>query len=155
MAADPLRWVDDELAALDTAGLRRRRTVREGPQGAGPIHWNGRDLVNFGSNDYLGLAAAEVRDAVLLTIERAGWGSGASPLVTGRGAVHEALEQALARFEGTQAALLFSSGYAANLSTLASSMAAVFRARGWKSTPTATQRSCSGGLLGEMTFDGG
>jgi 8-amino-7-oxononanoate synthase len=118
MAADPLRWVDDELAALDTAGLRRRRTVREGPQGAGPIHWNGRDLVNFGSNDYLGLAAAEVRDAVLLTIERAGWGSGASPLVTGRGAVHEALEQALARFEGTQAALLFSSGYAANLSTI-------------------------------------
>jgi len=119
MPADPLRWLDDELTALDVAELRRRRTVREGPQGAGPICWNGRNLVNFGSNDYLGLAAGGGRRAVLQTIERAGWGSGASPLVTGRGAVHDALERALARFEGTQAALLFSSGYAANLSTIA------------------------------------
>jgi 8-amino-7-oxononanoate synthase len=52
--------------------------------------------------------------------DRAGrWGSGASPLITGRGTIHAALEQALARFEGTEAALLFSSGYAANLGTVA------------------------------------
>lgn len=119
MATDPLRWLDEELAALDAAGLRRQRAVRQGPQGARAICWNGQSLVNFGSNDYLGLAAAGVHQAVLPTIAQAGWGSGASPLVTGRGAVHDALEQALARFEGTQAALLFSSGYAANLSTIA------------------------------------
>jgi len=119
MPADPLRWLDDELAALDAGELRRRRTVREGPQGAGPIGWNGCNLINFSSNDYLGLAASGALHAVLQTIERVGWGSGASPLVTGRGAVHDALEQALARFEGTQATLLFSSGYAANLSTIA------------------------------------
>ena len=119
MASDPLRWLDDELAALDAAGLRRRRMVREGPQGIQSIRWGGRELVNFGSNDYLGLAAGCSRHAVLQTIEQAGWGSGASPLITGRGAVHEALEQALARFEGTEAALLFSSGYAANLGTIA------------------------------------
>ncbi len=119
MAPDPLRWLDDELAALEAAGLRRRRMVREGPQGIRSIRWGGRELVNFGSNDYLGLAADCARHAVLPTIGQAGWGSGASPLVTGRGAVHEALEQALARFECTEAALLFSSGYAANLGTIA------------------------------------
>lgn len=119
MTADPLRWLDEELAALEAAGLRRRQAVRQGPQDAGAICWNGCNLVNFGSNDYLGLAAAGVHRAVLPTIEQAGWGSGASPLITGRGAVHAALEQALARFEGTPAALLFSSGYAANLSTIA------------------------------------
>ena len=118
MATDPLCWIDDELAALDAAGLRRRRLVRTGPQGAPTIRWGGRELVNFGSNDYLGLAAC-CHHAVLQTIEQTGWGSGASPLVTGRGAAHEALEQALARFEGTAAALLFASGYAANLGTIA------------------------------------
>ena len=76
-------------------------------------------MVNFGSNDYLGLAADGPRQAVVQTIEQAGWGSGASPLVTGRGTVHAALEQALARFEGTESALLFPSGYAANLGTIA------------------------------------
>ncbi len=119
MVLDPLRWLDDELAALDTAGLRRRLAQREGPQRAAAIRLGGRQLVNFGSNDYLGLAADGPRQAVVQTLEQAGWGSGASPLVTGRGTVHAALEQALARFEGTESALLFSSGYAANLGTIA------------------------------------
>ena len=104
---------------LDAAGLRRQRSVREGPQGIASIRWGGRTLVNFGSNDYLGLAARGLCQAVCQTIEEVGWGSGASPLITGRGAVHDALEQALARFEGTESALLFSSGYAANLGTIA------------------------------------
>lgn len=113
MAPDPLRWIEDELTGLETAGLRRRRLAREGPPSIQAIRWGGRELVNFGSNDYLGLAARP-RHAV----EQAAWGSGASPLITGRGTVHEALEQMLARFEGTEAALLFSSGYAANLGTI-------------------------------------
>ena len=103
--------------ALLATGLRRRRLVREGPPSIQAIRWGGRELVNFGSNDYLGLAACP-RHAAVPTIEQAGWGSGASPLITGRGTVHEALEQMLARFEGTEAALLFSSGYAANLGTI-------------------------------------
>jgi 8-amino-7-oxononanoate synthase len=119
MVFDPLRWLDGELKTLDAAGLRRQRTVREGPPGIASIRWGGRTLVNFGSNDYLGLAADGLCQAVCQTIEELGWGSGASPLITGRGAVHEALEQALARFEGTESALLFSSGYAANLGTIA------------------------------------
>lgn len=114
MPTDPLRWIDDELAALDAAGLRRHLRARTGPLGAAPIRWQGQTLINFGSNDYLGLAAT--RDDLS---QSSGWGSGASPLVAGRGEMHAALEQALAQFEGTAAALLFSSGYAANLGTVA------------------------------------
>jgi 8-amino-7-oxononanoate synthase len=71
MAPDPLRWIGDELAALETAGLRRRRLVREGPPSIQAIRWGGRELVNFGSNDYLGLAACP-RHAAVPTIEQAG-----------------------------------------------------------------------------------
>jgi 8-amino-7-oxononanoate synthase len=108
-----LAWVDEELEALDRRGLRRRLAVREGPAAA-EIVLDGRRYVNFSSNDYLGLAAGALSEAVAKTIPQTGWGSGASPLVTGRGSWHARLEQELAAFEGTEAALLFSTGYAAN-----------------------------------------
>ena len=57
--------------------------------------------------------------AVVEAIAREGWGSGASPLVTGHAALHRRLEERLAEFEGTEAALLFSSGFAANAGTIA------------------------------------
>jgi 8-amino-7-oxononanoate synthase len=76
---------------------------------------HGRELVNFGSNDYLGLAADErLAAAARAAIEREGWGSGASPLVSGRGSSHVELERRLAEFEGVEAALVFPSGFAAN-----------------------------------------
>ena len=118
MPRDPLDWLDDELAALEARGLRRRRLVRESPQGAAAV-WHGRPLVNFGANDYLGLAGESLVAAVRDALPRVGWGSGASPLVTGRGTLHAELEAALAQFEDTEAALLFSSGYAANVGTVA------------------------------------
>ena len=120
MPHDPLRWIDAALAALDARDLRRRLTVRTGPQGPAIIDVGGRSLVNLGSNDYLGLAAAAaLGDAVQRAVASGGWGAGASPLVTGRGVLHAELERQLAEFEGTEAALLFPSGFAANLGTLA------------------------------------
>jgi 8-amino-7-oxononanoate synthase len=119
MAEDPLAWIDGKLATLSRLGLRRQLSTRRGPQRAllpGP---DDQPLVNFGSNDYLGLAAESLCAAVRQSLEQAGWGSGASPLVTGRGELHARLEQELAEFEGTEAALLFPSGFAANLSTIA------------------------------------
>ena len=118
----PLSWIDEELAALERQHLRRRLQSRDGPQSA-RLSVNGRELVNFGSNDYLGLAAdprlvSAVRDAVA----REGWGSGASPLISGHSATHRRLEERLAEFEGTEAALLFSSGFAANLGAIAASV---------------------------------
>jgi 8-amino-7-oxononanoate synthase len=116
---NPLSWIDDELASLERNNLRRRLSTREGPQRA-RLRIDGRELVNFGSNDYLGLAAdPRLARAVAEAIQREGWGSGASPLVTGYASLHRQLEQRLAEFEGTEAALVFASGFAANAGTIA------------------------------------
>lgn len=119
MASDPLAWIDDALEQLEAGCLRRRLATREGPQSPSRIRLDGRPLINFGSNDYLGLAADQLlTDAVREALEETGWGSGASPLVAGREALHARLEAELARFEGTDAALLFPTGLAANLGTI-------------------------------------
>ncbi len=111
---DPLSWIDEALADLERRGLRRQQVVRRGAQSAS-ISMDGRALINFGSNDYLGLAADErLAAAARAAAEREGWGSGASPLVSGRGESHAELEKRLAEFEGTEAALVFPSGFAAN-----------------------------------------
>ena len=115
----PLDWLDDALADLDRRSLRRRLAARGGAQES-QIAVGGQNLVNFGANDYLGLAASnELRAAALAAIETTGFGSGASPLVSGRGEIHARLEHALAEWEQTEAALLFGSGYAANAGTIA------------------------------------
>jgi len=111
---NPLAWIDDALGDLERQDLRRRLAMRIGPQTA-HITIDGRELINFGSNDYLGLASdSRLAEAASLAAEREGWGSGASPLVSGRSDSHAALERRIAEFEGTEAALVFPSGFAAN-----------------------------------------
>lgn len=113
-----LDWIAEELAALDTLQLRRRLAERQSPQGVRVV-MDGRELLNFGSNDYLELASSpRLRAAAAAAIADGGWGSGASPLVTGRGGWHARLEEALAEFEHAEAALLFPSGFAANVGTV-------------------------------------
>lgn len=117
--ADPLAWIDAELERLQRQGLRRQLQWREGPQGP-RIRVEGRELIHFGSNDYLGLAGdPRLAAAAACAAAREGWGSGASPLILGRSRVHHELEKALARFEGTEDALVFPSGYAANTGAIA------------------------------------
>jgi 8-amino-7-oxononanoate synthase len=111
---EPLSWIDAELDDLEQAGLRRRLAERSSPQTA-EVVLDGRRYVNFGSNDYLGLAAdPRLAAAATAAIERHGWGSSSSPLVSGRATSHAALERRLAEFQGTEAALVFPSGFAAN-----------------------------------------
>jgi 8-amino-7-oxononanoate synthase len=118
-ANGPLDWIEPELEALRRAGLHRHLRLRQQPQSA-QLRIDGRDVVNFGSNDYLGLAAdPRLGAAVAAAITADGWGSGASPLVTGYGQLHRQLEQRLAEFEAAEATLLFPSGFAANLGTIA------------------------------------
>ena len=103
------------LAGLEAESLRRTRRRLDSPQGV-CVTIDGRDCVSFCSNDYLGLAAHPgIVRAVTEGARRHGTGAGASHLLTGHSDAHEALEQALARFSGFPAALLFSTGYMANL----------------------------------------
>ena len=93
--------------------------TRAGAQAA-RITLDGRELVNFGSNDYLALAAdPRLARAAAEAAQREGWGSGASPLICGYGRSHQRLEKRLAEFEGAEAAAVFSTGFAANAGTIA------------------------------------
>jgi len=109
-----LDWVDAELDALAARGLKRSLEPLGSAQGP-VVTVDGRQLVNLCSNDYLGLAAdRRLSAAAARAAEREGAGSGASRLVAGDLPVHGALERRLAAFKGTDAALLFNSGYHAN-----------------------------------------
>ncbi len=106
-------WLDDQLAGIDSAGLRRRLRVVDGPQGR-VVRLGGRELINFSSNDYLGLAAdGRLREAALAAVDEYGVGAGASRLISGTIRPHALLEEGLAGFKRTEAALAFSTGFAA------------------------------------------
>jgi 8-amino-7-oxononanoate synthase len=108
-----------QLAELAVDGLTRRRRTLDAP--CGPLaRVDGRELISFCSNDYLGLASEPALiDAACAGARQWGVGSGASHLVSGHLTPHEALEQRLATFVGFPRALLFSTGYMANLGLIA------------------------------------
>jgi 8-amino-7-oxononanoate synthase len=119
MTIDPLAWIDDEATERARRGLRRT-LVAHGAAAPGRLERDGRSLVNFASNDYLGLASdPRVVAAAVRAAEAFGWGAGASPLVSGGRTPHRELAEALAAFEGTEAAVLFPTGFAANLGAIA------------------------------------
>lgn len=106
------------LEALRTQGLFRELRCMDSPQGT-RIQVAGQMLLNFSSNDYLALANhPRLKAAATHAIERFGAGAGASRLICGSLALHHELEEALAAFKGTEAALSFSSGYATALGTI-------------------------------------
>ncbi len=107
-----------ELERRRRAGLYRRHRLLGSPQGP-EVVVEGRSLLNFSSNDYLGLAAdPRVAEALARGASRWGCGAGAAHLVCGHTEAHAELERELARFTGRARALLFSSGYLANLAML-------------------------------------
>ncbi len=104
--------IETELSEIDSAGLLRRLRTLDSAQGP-VVRIHDRELINFSSNDYLGLASSdELKDAMIEGVRRFGAGAGASRLVCGNLAPHAQLEEAIANFKGTEAALAFSSGYA-------------------------------------------
>jgi len=101
------------LEEIRRQGLYRELRRVDSPQSP-RARMAGRDLLNFSSNDYLGLANhPRLNEASIRAVERFGSGSGASRLICGSLACHHELEEALAAFKNTEAALAFSSGYAA------------------------------------------
>ncbi len=108
----------DELELRRQQHLYRTRRILQSPQGA-EVVIDGRHYLSFCSNDYLGLANhPAVVKALQDSATRYGVGSGASHLITGYSAAHHALEEELAEFTGRPRALLFSTGYMANLGVI-------------------------------------
>lgn len=116
---DPLNWIDEHLDRLRQSDLYRE--LPPPLAAAGPYcEIDGRRLLNFASNDYLGLAAdPRLVEAARQSLDDEGLGRGASPLICGRSTSQAELERELAALEGTEAALLFASGFAANAGTIA------------------------------------
>lgn len=112
----------DRLADLEQRGLYRRLRLVEGAQ-AGRVRLDGREVLMLSSNNYLGLANhPTLTRAAQAALERCGCGAGASRLISGSMELHHELEARLARLKNTQAALVFPTGYQANVGTLSALM---------------------------------
>jgi 8-amino-7-oxononanoate synthase len=110
----PLDWIHAELLRLNAEGMRRGLKVAQGPN-AVEMDLEGRRVVQFGSNNYLGLANhPRVVAAAAKALTEFGAGSGASRLICGTQGPHQELEAALAAFKGAESALVYSTGSMAN-----------------------------------------
>ncbi len=111
-------WLNTESTALEHVGLRRHlRTVMSAPTGT--VNLDGRDVVLLGSNNYLGLSThPKVIDAAIAATQTFGTGASGSRLISGNSELYTTLEVNLAKTKDTEAALVFSSGYAANTSVI-------------------------------------
>ncbi|MBI2830342.1 MAG: 8-amino-7-oxononanoate synthase [Chloroflexi bacterium] len=113
------KFFEEELAALKDRGLLRH--LHALPEAGGEISVDGKVVLNFSSNDYLGLARdRRLKDAAVQAIDRLGCSATASRLMAGHLALHEELEASLARMMGTEAALVFGSGFLTNLGVISS-----------------------------------
>jgi 8-amino-7-oxononanoate synthase len=111
------RWVDEQLDGVQASG--RWRQVRALDGGGPEFALGGRRVVSFASNDYLGLSQhPAVLAAAHQALDRWGSGAGSARLIVGSRPVHEELEAALAAWKGAERALLFPTGYGANLGVL-------------------------------------
>lgn len=113
-------FLEQSLQALESKGLKRHLCSVEGSQGR-EIIVEGRKVLNFCSNNYLGLADdPRLHQAVLESMKREGIGSGASRLVCGNMSSHRHLEEKIAQFKGAEDCLVFSTGYMANVGIISS-----------------------------------
>jgi glycine C-acetyltransferase len=120
MRTDPLAYLGAELDTLRQQGLYRHLRILDNRQGA-TARFDGRDVVNLSSNNYLGLTShpALIERAIAATQEL-GVGSGSVRTIAGTMAIHMELERRLAAFKHTEAVVVFQSGFAANAGTVAS-----------------------------------
>ena len=115
---DKTAYLRDELDALRDQGLYNTISTLDGPQGAW-LSVDGRDVLNFSSNNYLGLANDETLvSAAKAALDRYGIGPGAVRTIAGTMTIHDELEAALSRFKGVEATISFQSGFVANLAVI-------------------------------------
>jgi glycine C-acetyltransferase len=119
MAKGSLDYLKDELASLEAGGLAIHPRVLEGEQRA-RTRFDGRDVINLASNNYLGLAAhPRLKEAAAKAAAELGAGSGAVRTIAGTMSLHGELERRFAEFKGAEAALMFQSGFTSNSGTVA------------------------------------
>jgi 8-amino-7-oxononanoate synthase len=115
MPTDPYNWMEQALETIHRADWYRSVKLISGRPGA-VITLDGQQVINFASNDYLGLAGDDrLIQAAITATQEYGTGSTGSRLISGHRELHQKLEQAIAHLKQTEAALVFSSGYLANL----------------------------------------
>ncbi|HEX6322164.1 MAG TPA: glycine C-acetyltransferase [Vicinamibacterales bacterium] len=118
MRTDPLSFLADELASLKEQNLYRRLRVLDEEQRA-TTRFDGREVVNLSSNNYLGLTThPRLREQSIAAVEKYGAGSGSVRTIAGTMAIHMELERRLAAFKKTEAVVVFQSGFAANAGTV-------------------------------------
>lgn len=118
MAKDAYAWIEPSLATIRRANWSRSVQAIHGRSGA-VVEVAGQPMINFASNDYLGLASDDrLIQAAIVATQTYGTGSTGSRLLSGHRELHSQLEQAIAQLKQTEAALVFSSGYLANLGTV-------------------------------------
>jgi glycine C-acetyltransferase len=116
--AEKTKWIEQELASLKAQGLFTNIRTIESPMGAW-ITVDGRRVLNFCANNYLGLANhPRLREAAKQAIDEYGVGPGAVRTIAGTMSLHILLEKRLAEFKGVEAAITFQSGFNANLATI-------------------------------------
>ena len=119
MPTDPYTWLEQSLATIHKADWYRSVQTLQSRPGA-VVQLEGREVINFASNDYLGLAGDErLIQAAIAATQEFGTGSTGSRLLSGHREMHRELECAIASIKQTEDALVFSSGYLANLGTIA------------------------------------
>jgi len=117
---DPLFWIEEELKQIHGSNLYRILTEIESGQSP-EINIGGKRHILLGSNSYLGLSVdPKVVEAAKTALDKYGTGSGGSRLVSGSSGLHRELENRIAEFKNTEASILFSSGYLANIGTISS-----------------------------------
>ena len=115
----PLDYLKDELAALEAEGLLLQPRTLEGPQGA-RARYDGRDVINLASNNYLGLAShPRLNEAASRASSELGAGTGAVRTIAGQMTIHRELERRFADFKHAEDALMFQSGFTSNSGTVA------------------------------------
>lgn len=118
MSADPYAWLEQSLATIHRADWYRSVKTIHGCPGA-TVVLEGQEVINFASNDYLGLAGDQrLMAAATAAIQEFGTGSTGSRLLSGDRKLHRELEEAIASLKQTEDALVFSSGYLANIGTI-------------------------------------
>jgi glycine C-acetyltransferase len=117
--SDPLAYLGEQLEAWKKAGTYQRLRVLQS-ESAAEARFDGKDVINLASNNYLGLTThPKLREAALEATRRYGVGSGAVRTISGTMSLHMQLEERIARFKNVEACVVFQSGFAANAGTVA------------------------------------